>query len=100
MEFTIRQYGHFSEDVYFEVPDEVVKRKLQEYKDKGYDYDEAKDALEDYICSNRWDFHTDYGDRDDDVDDWDFQDDLYEGIEEMMGDYEDEEEYDDYVGEL
>lgn len=99
MEFTIRQYGHFSEDVYFEVPDEVVKRKLQEYKDKGYDYDEAKDALEDYICSHRWDFQTDYGDRDDDVDDWDVQDDLYDGIEEFMGDYEDD-DTDDYVGEL
>lgn len=97
MQFTIVQTGYFREEVFFDVPDEVVKRKLQEYKDKGYDYDEAKDALEDYICSNRWDFHTDYGDRDDDVDDYDYQSDFYDGISTAMENYDEQEED---VGEL
>lgn len=99
MEFTIRQYGHYSEDVYFNVPDEAIKRKLQEYKDKGYDYYDAKEALEDFIHDYRWDYHTDYGDRDDDVDDYDYLDDFDDGILAAMEDYEDDEQEED-VGEL
>ena len=88
MKFTIKQYGSFAEEVYFEVPDEVVKEKLEEYKRRGLDEDEARDALEDFITSNRWDYHTDYGDRDGDVDDWDYQDDFYIGLTESMEDYD------------
>lgn len=97
MEFTIRQYGHFSEDVYFDVPDETIRQKLEEYRRQGLDEDDARDALDDFICNNRWDFHTDYGDRDDDVDDWDFQDDFYNGLTEAMEGYDEQEED---VGEL
>lgn len=97
MEFTIVQGGYFREEVYFEVPDETIKQKLEEYRRQGKSYDEAKEALEDFICSNRWDFHTDYGDRDDDVEDWDFQEDLYEGLSNAMEDYDEQEED---VGEL
>lgn len=88
MEFTIKQYGSFVEEVYFEVPDEIIKQRLDEYRDRGLDEDEARDALEDFITSNRWLYHTDYGDRDDDVNDWDYADDFYNGLTEALEDYD------------
>lgn len=97
MRFTIIQSGCFREEVFFDVPDEDIKQKLEEYQRQGKDYDEAREALEDYICSNRWDFHTDYGDRDDDDADWDFQDDFYDGLRQAMENYDEQEED---VGEL
>lgn len=92
MKFTIVQTGYFREEVYFDVPDETIKQKLKEYQRQGMDYDEAKEALEDFITDNRWDYHNDYGDRDDDTDDWDFQDDFYDGLNEAMEDYDEDEE--------
>ena len=87
MKFTIKQYGSFAEEVFFEMPDEIIKEKLEEYKRRGLYEDEARDALEDFITRNRWDYQTDYSDRDDDVDDWDYQDDFSEGLDEVMEDY-------------
>lgn len=97
MRFTIIQRGYFSEEVYFDVPDEDIKQKLEEYQRQGKDYDEAREALEDFINDNRWDYHTDYGDRDDETDDYDYQDDFYDGISAAMENYDEQE---DDVGEL
>lgn len=97
MRFTIIQSGYFREEVYFDVPDEDIKQKLEEYRRQGKDYDEAKEALEDFINDNRWDYHTDYGDRDDETDDYDYQEDFYDGLNEAMEDYDEQEED---VGEL
>ena len=97
MQFTIVQTGYFHEEVYFEVPDETIKQKLKEYQLQGMDYYEAKEALEDFIHYHRWDYQTDYGDRDDDVDDYDYQSDFYDGLNEAMENYDEQEED---VGEL
>lgn len=97
MEFTIVQRGYFSEEVYFNVPDETIKQKLIEYQRLGMDYDEALEALEEFIQDHRWDYHTDYGDRDDETDDYDYAEDFYNGLTEAMENYDEQEED---VGEL
>lgn len=97
MQFTIVQSGYFREEVYSDVPDETIKQKLKEYRRQGKDYDEAKEALEEFITGNRWDYHTDYGDRDDDTDDYDYQEDFYDGLRQAMEGYDEQEED---VGEL
>lgn len=97
MKFTIVQTGYFREEVFFDVPDETIKQKLKEYQQQGLDYDDAKEALEDFIHEYRWDYQTGYGDWDDETDDYDYQSDFYEGLNEAMKNYDEQEED---VGEL
>lgn len=87
MEFTIIQTGYFREEIFFDVPDEVIQRKLKEYREAGKDYDEAEEDLKDFIMDNRWDYHTDYGDNDQETEDWEACDDFQEGIDEALKDY-------------
>lgn len=97
MQFTIVQTGYFREEVFFDVPDETIKQKLKEYQQQGLDYDDAREALEDFIHDYQWDYQTDYGDRDDETDDYDYQSDFYDGLNEAMENYDEQEED---VGEL
>lgn len=88
MEFTTKQTGWFSEEVYFDVPDEHIRQKLQEFRRRGYDYDKAKEELDDWLWRNRWDYHSDYGDRDDNTDEEEPCEDYDDGLADAMIGYD------------
>lgn len=90
MRFTLYEYFSGTEKVEIDIPDEEISKIAEECKAEGKDREYFMECVKDFIGDNKWEYETDrydYGDRS--YDDWDWDDDFRDSLDEIEDAYYD-----------
>lgn len=64
MRVNMTEYGSYWQELVFDIPDDALKKIIQELRANGKDDDDIVEALKTFISSNKWHYDCDYGDDD------------------------------------
>lgn len=85
MRVNMTEYGSYQQQLVFSIPDDALKKIIQEQRALGKDDDDIVEELKDFINRDKWYYYCDYDDENRDTDytefDYGVEDSLYEFIE-------------------
>lgn len=88
MRVNMTEYGSYWQEIVFDIPDDALKKIIQEQRAIGNDDDDIVEALKTFINRNNWGYYYECGDEDRNMSSIEFddgiEDNLYEFIENFV----------------
>ena len=87
MRVNMTEYGSYWQQLVFNIPDDALKKIIQEQRAMGQDDDDIVEALKTFISRNKWDYYYDYDDDDRDMSSIEFDDGIEDNLYEFIENY-------------
>lgn len=84
MRVNMTEYGSYWQQLVFNIPDDALKKIIQEQRALGNDDDDIVEALKTFISCNKWDYDFDYVDEGRDMSSIEFEDDIEDNLYEFI----------------
>jgi hypothetical protein len=84
------EYGSYWQQLVFNIPDDALKKIIQEQRALGKDDDDIVEELKSFINRNKWDYDYDYDDEDRNMSSIDFDDDIEDNLYEFIENHEEQ----------
>lgn len=84
MRVNMTEYGSYWQELVFDIPDDALKKIIQEQRALGKDDDDIVEELKTFISSNKWDYDYDDGDDDRNMAYIEFEDGIEDSLYEFI----------------
>lgn len=90
MRVNMTEYGSYWQELVFDIPDDALKKIIQEQRALGKDDDDIVEELKSFINRNKWDYDYDCGDEDRNCTSIDFDDGIEDNLYEFIENHEEQ----------
>ena len=87
MRVNMTEYGSYWQEVVFDIPDDTLKKIIQEQRALGKDYDDIVEVLKTFINDNKWCYDYNYYDEDRNLSSVEFDDGIEDNLYEFIENY-------------